>query len=105
MDAYTLHEHYQKRMDVIADRFYKACGVTTVVCFSFTWTIFSADKTLMHDPLAIGFLTLCGMFIVLGLIRPRAVQAARSVQQLYEADCRARFGEDAVVVRLTGLFP
>lgn len=105
MDAYTLHEHYQRRLDVIADRFYKACGVVTVVCFSFTWAIFSADKTLMRDPLAIGFLTLCGMFIVLALIRPRAVQAAQRVQQLYEGDCRARFGEDAPMVQLTGIFP
>jgi hypothetical protein len=37
--AYAMHEHYQKRMDVIADRFYKATGVATVVCFSFTCTI------------------------------------------------------------------
>ncbi|MEW9855764.1 hypothetical protein [Novosphingobium sp. M1R2S20] len=104
MDAYAMHEHYQKRMDVIADRFYKATGVATVVCFSFTWTIFSADKTLMRDPLMIGFLTLCGMFVVLGFIRPRAVKAAKQVQQLYEQDYRARFGEGASV-QLTGIFP
>lgn len=104
MDAYFMHEHYQKRMDVIADRFYKATGVATVVCFSFTWTIFSADKTLMQDPLMIGFLTLCGLFVVLGLIRPRALKAAKSVQRIYERDYRATFGKGEAV-QLTGIFP
>ncbi|MDE8652553.1 hypothetical protein [Novosphingobium album (ex Liu et al. 2023)] len=104
MNSYAMHEHYQKAMDAIADRFYKAMGLTTLVCFSFAWGILSHDPTSMRDALGNGFLVLAGMFLVMAIMRPAAVRKVKLVDARYDEDHRATFGE-APKLALTGLFP
>lgn len=104
MTRYELHAPYQKAVDVVADRFYKAMGLVTLVCFSFTWAIFSHEPALMNHALDIGAAVLIGMFLVMALIRPSAVRKVSEVEAHYAEDHRDTFGEEPRLA-LTGLFP
>jgi hypothetical protein len=98
-----LREDYQKQMDAVADRFYKMVNLTVLVCFTFTWAIFSTDKNLMQNPLEIGGCVVLGGFIVLAIIRSGADQKIRLIRAAYERDHNDQF-ESASILPLTGLF-
>jgi uncharacterized protein (DUF849 family) len=104
MNRYALHEHYQKAMDAIADRFHKMTSLAALICFSFTWAVLSHDATLMTHALDMGFVVLCGLFLVLAIIRPSAARKVRLVRDQYAQDHMETFGE-APRLALTGLFP